>query len=127
MISLVHYHINHRLWILTFTYCMHGGSILNILHIQPIIVHQLLPFEKAILRCTEEHPYHCLYIILALSNATKDQQFPKGYVTGSKNLASSSRLSRKSVSSSSIDEVHCYYLRQLPISSKVEEFGCLLY
>ena len=52
-----------------------------------------------------EHPYHCLYIILALSNATKDNLFPKsGYVTGSKSTTSG-RLSRKSAPPTSIDEV----------------------
>lgn len=63
---------------------------------------------QVIYRSTLEHPFHCLYVVLALSNATKDDQFPKsGYVTGvpHKNTAGS-RL-RKSVSPSSIDEV-CY-------------------
>ena len=54
-----------------------------------------------------EHPYHCLYIILALSNATKDKQFPRsGYVTGSKpTAATGGRLSRKNVAAATIDEV----------------------
>lgn len=72
-----------------------------------------LVFENTSYNCvqviyssTVEHPYHCLYIILALSNATKDNQFPKsGYVTGSKSTATSGRLSRKNVPATSIDEV----------------------
>ena len=62
---------------------------------------------QLIYKCTLEHPYHCLYVILALSNASKDSFYPQaGYVTGTRNGASgSSKLHRKGSSSSSIDEV----------------------
>ncbi len=72
-----------------------------------LTLHYTHPLQ-VILRCTVDHPYHCLYIILALSNASKDNLFPRtGYVTGSK--GTSSRLALRSSSASSIDEVSDLY------------------
>lgn len=61
---------------------------------------------QVIYRSTLEHPFHCLYVVLALSNATKDDQFPKsGYVTGTSHKNTAGSRLRNSVSPSSIDEV----------------------
>ena len=63
----------------------------------------LLSHVQVIYHCTLEYPYHCLYIILALSNASKDDQFPKSrYVTGK-----SSTASKLHQISDSADEVVC--------------------
>ena len=43
------------------------------------------PNLQIIHRTTLDHPYHCLYVILALSNASKDDKYPtSGHVTGTK-------------------------------------------
>ncbi len=53
-----------------------------------------------------DHPHHCLYSILALSNASKDDKFSSsGHVSGSKSSGRASRLSRKGGSGRSVDEV----------------------
>ena len=73
------------------------------------ITHSQIIFKTAV-----DHPYHSLYIILALSNACKDDEFPQsGYVTGSKSSRSHTKLHRSnSEPQSNVDEVRvcvCVY------------------
>ncbi len=61
---------------------------------------------QIIYRTALDHPHHCLYSILALSNASKDDKFSSsGHVSGSKSSGRASRLSRKGGSGRSVDEV----------------------
>ena len=63
---------------------------------------------QMIYKTAMDHPFHSLYIILALSNACKDDEYPQtGYVSGSRNARSHSKL-RRSMSDplqSNVDEV----------------------
>ncbi len=64
--------------------------------------------QEIILRTTFDHPHHSLYVILALSNASKDDVFPAaGHVTGTKMPKGTGRLQRKNSSGvgSTVDEV----------------------
>ena len=46
--------------------------------------------------CTD-HPYHSLYVILALSNASLDNEFPQnGYVTGTRGQPPAGKKMRRS-------------------------------
>ncbi|XP_064386958.1 uncharacterized protein LOC135335396 [Halichondria panicea] len=57
-----------------------------------------------IYRTALDHPHHCLYSILALSNASKDDKFSSsGHVSG-KNSGRTSHLSRKEGSGRFVDE-----------------------
>ena len=50
-----------------------------------LITSDIPPNLQIIHRTTLDHPYHCLYVILALSNASKDDKYPhSGHVTGTK-------------------------------------------
>ena len=66
-------------------------------------------FVQIIYRTTLEHPYHCLYVLLALSNASKDNLYPAaGHVTGTlrnQGGRGGGRLQRKQSSVGSVDEV----------------------
>ncbi len=60
---------------------------------------------QIIYRTALDHSHHCLYSILALSNASKDDKFSSsGHVSG-KSSGRTSRLSRKGGSGRSVDEV----------------------
>ena len=66
---------------------------------------------QIIYRTTLDHPYHCLYVILALSNASKDNLYPTaGHVTGvlrNPGGRGGGRLQRKpSAVGGSVDEVN---------------------
>ncbi len=64
---------------------------------------------QIIYRTALDHPHHCLYSILALSNASKDDKFSSsGHVSG-KNSGRTSHLSRKEGSGRFVDEV-CHHL-----------------
>lgn len=66
---------------------------------------------QIIYRTTLEHPHHCLYVILALSNATKDNRYPtSGHVSGTRVTKATGRLARKTSNVGTVDEVH--YSRQ---------------
>ena len=74
---------------------------------------------QIIYRTTLDHPYHCLYVILALSNASKDNLYPTaGHVTGmlrNQGGREGGRLQRKqSAVGGSVDEVN-----RVPIYSTV--------
>ena len=66
-------------------------------------------YFQIIYRTTVDHPYHCLYVILALSNASKDNLYPvAGHVTGSlrnQGGRGGGRLQRKPSAVGSVDEV----------------------
>ena len=74
------------------------------------------PNLQIIHQTTLDHPYHCLYVILALSNASKDDKYPtSGHVTGTKlpgegGGGGQSRLARKNSTGTNytVDEVSAY-------------------
>ena len=63
--------------------------------------------NKLICRVTIDHPHHCLYVVLALSNASKDDAFSSEHMSGSKASArTNARLSKaKPAQHTSVDEV----------------------
>ena len=83
----------------------------------------LSAFDQMLLRLCKEHPYHSLYVILALSNASLDNEFPEsGYVTGTRgNPPPGKRMKRSSTNPSntnikSVDEVRvhtCKYMQEV--------------
>ncbi len=71
--------------------------------------------QSIILRSTLDHPHHSLYVILALSNASKDNLFPvAGHVTGTRMSKASGRLQRKNSSGvgNAVDEVSEVWLER---------------
>ena len=61
---------------------------------------------QIIYRTTVDHPYHCLYIILALSNASKDNLYPvAGHVTGTLRNQRERDRERLQRNQSTVDEV----------------------
>lgn len=81
-------------------------------------------YLQMIYRTTLDHPYHCLYVILALSNASKDDKYPAlGHVTGTKvpsgGTGMRGRLTKKSSTSgtSTVDEVSSCNLPLNPVVS----------
>ena len=76
---------------------------------------------QIIYRTALDHPHHCLYSILALSNASKDDKFSSsGHVSG-KSSGRTSRLSRKGGSGRSVDEVS----HQLPSLVVISMCTCM--
>ena len=63
--------------------------------------------QKLICRVSIDHSHHCLYVVLALGNATKDEAFSPEHTTGSKPSArTNARLSKaKSTHHATVDEV----------------------
>ena len=62
--------------------------------------------QELICRVTIDHPHHCLYVVLALSNASKDDAFSSEHMSGSKASArTNARLSKaKPAQHTSVDE-----------------------
>ena len=61
---------------------------------------------QIILYTAKDHPHHSLYIILAMGNATKDDEYPpRGYVCGSRKGKSRRAGTGGGGGSHSVDEV----------------------
>eukprot|EP00731_Ephydatia_muelleri_P031937 Em0023g444a len=62
--------------------------------------------QELICRVTIDHPHHCLYVVLALANASKDDTFSSEHTSGSKASArTNAKLSKaKSTQHTTVDE-----------------------